>query len=265
MALGDILDKLGKQRIYSIFIGILYVFISYGTAKLFFPTNISIAMIFFISLLLIPSTGKMISMEEKLERKHGLKHFLRDHKLLMEVFLFLFIGIFLAYLVIGNNSPVTMEYQNTYLESQGIKDGIVPEKIDKPSQFVSILGSNLSVIVIAFVLSMFYGMGALFLIVLNASIFAAFVLKFSSILSQTTTMSAAILSIHFLPEVFGFLLAAMAGGVISKAITKEKFGTDKFKNVVKDGTVLLLISLAVILVAAGLEVFVTSSIISSLI
>ena len=87
MVLEDILNKIGKRRIYSLFLGIIYVLISYGTAKLFFPNYISLAMIFFITLLLVPSTARMISFEEKIERKTGVRGFIRNHKILMEIFL----------------------------------------------------------------------------------------------------------------------------------------------------------------------------------
>jgi uncharacterized membrane protein SpoIIM required for sporulation len=264
MVFEDLLNRIGKRKIYSFFIGLLYVFISYGTSKAFFPSSISLPMTFFITLLLVPSTARLLSIEEKIERKDGLKNFFKDHSVLMEIFLFLFLGIFIGYLIVGSYAPDSLSYQNKFLEGAGINEKMLDNKVEKGPQFFGILQNNISVIVIAFILSIFYGVGALFLIVLNASIFAGFILSFSQIAVQNTILSASLLSIHFVPEVFGFLLAAMAGGVISKAVVNERFGTRPFKNVIKDGTILLILGILLIIASATIEVFITPGLIRPL-
>ena len=251
--LEELLAKIGKRKIYSLLLGILYVLVSYGTATVFFPAHVSLATIFLTTLLLIPSTTKLVGVEERIERRHGFNKFFKEHYVLMEIFLFLFIGIFIGYLIIGNYSPNSIDYQKSFLEKQGAIFSL--KSIENFPKLASIIANNVSVIVIAFVLSLFYGVGALFLIVLNASIFSSFILKALEMLPQKT--SAIILSVHFVPEVFGFLLAAIAGGVISKALTRERIGSTSFRNVVKDATVLLVLSVIIIVMAALLEVFVT--------
>jgi ribose/xylose/arabinose/galactoside ABC-type transport system permease subunit len=67
-----------------------------------------------------------------------------------------------------------------------------------------------------------------------------------------------------IPEVSGFLLAAIAGGVVSRAFASEKFMSKGFKNVLKDASVLLIIAIAFILVAAFLETFVSARIVYSI-
>ena len=255
MVLEDALIKIGRRKIYSFILGILYVFIAYGTSKLFFPSQISLAMIFFVTLLLVPSTARLITIEEKIERRNGMSRFFRDHYAIIEIFFFLFMGISIGYLLIGQYAPVSIEYQNSYLERQGLVGDFIKTDIQKSTQLFGIAYNNISVSLIAFVLSIFLGVGALFLIVLNASVFASFIL----IVTKTTglkTVLGAILITHTSHEVLGFLLAAMAGGVISKALMKEKIGTTAFQNVIKDGTILLIISAIVIIIAAILEVYV---------
>jgi hypothetical protein len=70
--------------------------------------------------------------------------------------------------------------------------------------------------------------------------------------------------IHLIPEMAGFLLAAIAGGVISKAFAREKFKSLQFSNVAKDATMMLVISCGLIILAAALEVYVTSNLFASL-
>ena len=71
--------------------------------------------------------------------------------------------------------------------------------------------------------------------------------------------------IHLIPELSGFLLAAIAGGVVSRAIMSEKFGSQGFRNVTRDALVMLLLSAGLIVIAAFLEVFVSSQLVKAII
>ncbi len=264
MGFEQFLSSIGKRKIYSFLLGAIYVLLSYGTAQMFFPNSVSFSMVFFITLLLIPSTAKLVTIGEKMERKRGLYHFFRNHAVLMDIFLCLFIGIFFSYIFMGSYVPDSVSYQNSILEKQGLVGNFIKIPTQKVPQLFSIIFNNISIVVIAFILSLFYGIGALFLIVLNASVFATFILKATQLITQQKVLSTAILSIHIIPEVFGFLLAALAGGVISKGFFKEKVGTNTFQNVIKDGTVLLILSILVIIIAALIEVFVTPVLIKPL-
>jgi len=58
-----------------------------------------------------------------------------------------------------------------------------------------------------------------------------------------------------LPELGGYFIAAIAGGVLSKAYAKERFMSNSFKIIVKDSFILLILSVIVLGVAALIEVF----------
>jgi uncharacterized membrane protein SpoIIM required for sporulation len=273
MVFEDILNKLGKRGVYSFFLGLLYVFISYGTALIFFPSQVSLSMLFFITLLLVPSAIKLISIEEEKESRDGLKNFVKDHAIIIEIMLLLFVGVFVGYIALGFTADFAnvSNYQQDFLQSKGISADLIEDFLQneqsKINKFAGIAINNITVCLVAFVLSFFYGIGAIFLIVLNASIFSTFIITVVQHLGKTITEILSILgvfSIYVIPEVAGFLLAAIAGGVISKALIKEKIGSTRFRNVVKDATILLLLSFAVIILSALLEVFVTGSLIKAL-
>ena len=101
----------------------------------------------------------------------------------------------------------------------------------------------------------------MFLIVLNASVFATFIMFIMKELPIITNKAAilGIFMIHTIPELFGFLLAAVAGGILSKAIIQEKFKSRPFKNVIKDAFAIFIIAIVVIVIAALLETYVTPS------
>ena len=135
-----------------------------------------------------------------------------------------------------------------------------------------IFKNNAYVMIISFALSLFYGAGALFLITLNASIFAsslAAVIKTSHAqlgflaVYSFTICNLGILFLHAIPEVIGYLLAAISGGVLSHAFIREKIMSGNFKIVLKDAILLLLIAIFVLLIAAVLENNVSSKLFSA--
>ncbi len=128
--------------------------------------------------------------------------------------------------------------------------------------FFSLLTSNVTVLIIAFVLSFFYGASAIFLVILNASIFANFIIFVADELAISVMQGLYVFLtflIHLVPEISGFLLAALAGGVISKAVIKEKRNSVAFRNVFKDATILITMAFLFIVLSAFLETFVTTS------
>jgi len=265
---------LERRPVYSLLLGFVFTFIGLITGLIFFRNDISIALLFLVTLLLVPSLMKLINLEEKIERKAGLHHFFRNHRAILEIYLFLFLGIFAAYLVIGfgagDNLPSISQEQMKVLGSEGL----TTEKMvsftseEKLSNALGIFSENLLTAVLFFFLSLFYGSGGIFLIVWNASIFSTFIVMTVNNISKAAPHAVGILgafSLHLIPEVFGFLLAALAGGILSRALIKEHWQSKSFQNVVKDATILLLFGFVVLLIAAFLEAFVSTEIMLSLI
>jgi uncharacterized membrane protein SpoIIM required for sporulation len=256
-----------KRPYVAFLIGIAYAFIAFLTSSIFFPRIVSVATLFFITLLLIPTVIKLLGAEEKRERRDGIRHFFRDHRDIFEVYIFLFIGIFVGALLIALLTSISnFDYQLNFLQNQqGLSSELVKARTETGVQpsfntFLGLIENNLIVVLISFVLSFFYGAGAMFLIVLNASIFSTFVAFVMKELPTITNKAAllAIFSVHMVPELLGFLLAAIAGGVVSKAVMQERFMSEGFRNVIKDAFLLFAISAVIIVIAAFLETYVTT-------
>lgn len=260
-----------RRPYYAFLFGFAYVFVAYLTSFIFFPTTISISMLFFITLLLVPTVIKLIEIEEKRERRDALRHFIRDHGDIFEIYVFLFLGIFFGFLILGLVVSLSIfDYQMNFLEKQeGLSSELVKNKLEKGLQgsiksFLGLLENNLFVVIVAFILSFFYGAGAMFLIVLNASIFSTFITfvinNVGNAIGKTTVFG--IFLIHLVPELVGFLFAAISGGVVSKALLKESFGSERFRNVLKDSMFILLIAIMLIVLSAFLETYVTTSLVN---
>ncbi len=256
---------LEKKHIYSFYMGVIYTIISFFTAWILFqrtPNFIGVATIFFIVILTLPSINKLLSMEEKLEKSK--KTFWQKHETILDFFIYFFIGTFLVFLVIAYFSPEMVLSGLTQKKVEYVSGNLPPPPIIQESLLKSIFLNNLLVMFICFLLSLFYGSGAIFLITLNASIFASALaqsvklkLVNSSILFTFTFLSCntAIMFFHMLPELGGYFIAAIAGGVLSKAYAKERFMSNSFKIIVKDSFILLILSVIVLGVAALIEVF----------
>jgi len=264
---------LEKKPAISLLLGFVFVFIGLITSLIFFRNDISIALLFLVTLLLVPSLMKLIDLEEKMESKFGIKHFFKNHKPILMIYLFLFLGIFAGYLVIGFGAGDNLDYISE--EQMKVLDGglTAEEMVDfsfdeKLSNAFGIFSSNLLVVLIFFILSVFYGAGGIFLVVWNASIFSTFIVMTINNLSRGVPHALGLLgafSLHLIPEVFAFLVAAIAGGVLSRALIKERWKGKHLSNVIKDAVVLLLISLGVLMIAALLEAFVSTGLMRGLI
>ena len=266
---------LRQRPLYAIALGLCYTFIAAVTGYLFFKDRFSISLLFLVTLLLVPSLMNLLSFEEERERSDGIRRFFVNHQSVFEIYLFLSIGVFIGYLiVIWVLAAVQVDLSSTVGEQMKILGGGVTAneiqnfQVDQFTHSLNLFSNNLGVALIFFVLSFFYGAGAIFLMVWNASIFATFVsLTIENInkgVAHAFTLLGAF-SIYILPEIEGFLLAAIAGGVISKAVIVEEFMSESFKNVVKDAFILLLMSFAVLLLAAFLEGYVGVNIIRALV
>lgn len=280
-----------RRPIYSFFLGIIFTIIAFITSYVLFnkvPHLIGISTILFIVILALYGVNKLFDIEEKIEAKPH-KNFFREHKEVIDFFLYFFIGVFLTFFLISMISPdLIFSEKSLYIKDSGIRSLIDQVRFEKteniplpPQSFeqfesqkyqsisndiVNIFSNNLYVMILSFFLSLFYSSGALFLITFNASIFASTIadvilgkLGEASVLFGSTLVicNLAIIFFHMMPEIAAYVMAAIAGGILSKAFIREKLFSKKFKRVIKDSFLLLLISIILLLASAIMEITVS--------
>jgi len=278
--------KLAEKRpAYSFFLGAFFTIVSFFTSFLLFkgtPNFIGISTILFTVILVMPIANKLFYREERLEINKKLG-FLKKHEHIIDFFVYFFIGVFIVLFAISLPRPnmVFSEQQLYNIQAGIIEEGrkLPPPPLGSGNGVLIIFKNNLYVMVISFVLSLFYGAGALFLITLNASIFASalarvirislqnmdfFVIKSlqnMDFLFTNTFLSAfgftlcnlGIMFFHLIPEVSGYLLAAISGGVLSRALIKEKINSENFRIVFFDSIKLLIGAIIFLMAAAFIE------------
>jgi len=264
MVLEQLLDRKIVIRHFSFvfFLSAAYVFIAYASTQLFFP-NQSIATVLLLTILLVPSLHHLIVMEEKIERT-GSSHFWRRHHTLFKCYTGAFLGLLAGFIILGMVSPNTLEYQTSQLAQSHLRPEIIQNFSTNPytpsvANAFALASHNLSFLIIGFILSLFYGAGAIFIIAYNASVFASFVVQIFQRWAGAYQLTAISL-MHLLPESAGYILAAIAGAALSRGIIHEKLKGDKLHNVAQNSFLMLVVAVLFIIIAAFIETFVTAPI-----
>jgi uncharacterized membrane protein SpoIIM required for sporulation len=173
-------------------------------------------------------------MDEKDIESHYKKGFWDRHDKDMMVFLLYFAGLTLAFalwafvLPAGTFQIQTMKITEiralsgtflgtgNLLESGSLVEGFAGTT---GNFFLDILLNNLQVLAFAFIFSLLFGAGAVFIVVWNASILGVYIGRLSESILHIPGVSLSFIP-HGIPEIGGYLLAGLAGGIISAAIIR---------------------------------------------
>ena len=251
--------------------GSIYVFVAAFLSLVLFPESASIVSVLLVVVASLPLVYDAIKFEEKVDLKYSDEHHIMEHhKLFVWFVLFLFLGFSLGFFILYSFLPSSyvnqlFSAQISTIQSVGPATG---NYVSLQGAFFSILFNNIKVLAFCLLFSFLYGSGAIFILSWNASVLGAAMgnffreslSKMSPSLSSyfaVGTLSLLRYSIHGIPEITAYLLAGLAGSLISTAVVNDDFRTKRFYKVLDDSTDLILLSLIFIFVAALLEVFIT--------
>ncbi len=250
------------------FLCFIYVFLAYIVSLFFFSDFLSLSILFTLTLMVVPSMSTILMLDEKTDMKSGIKFFIKNHKVVFRVYFFSFIGFFFGFILLGSmfGYDDAFDYQlNLLKEQRGLSYKLIDDfrNLDvEPGfdNFMGVFSTNLYVMLICFVLSLYFGAGAIFLVTLNASVFAVFISYVINYASKSIAHGFSILGvtlIYFIPEIAGFLLAAVAGGVLSRLIITKDYKKEDAGKVLQNIFVKLCLGIFLILIAALIEVYIS--------
>ncbi len=250
------------RKEHAFLLGLSYTLIGLVSAGLVFPENVGLTSIAFTSILLIPSLNALLKLEENAEvreKKLSLKLLFRDHKDVFKVYLFLFLGIFLAYSLVTLIIP---DYSVGSLFSVQLKAAGISGLAISGAGLGTIIINNLLVLLVCFVLSLVYGAGSIFFLVWNASVWGVVFAYFACTSYHGRTgnifadFSFSIVPFlpHMLTEALAYISAAITGGIVSKAVIREKLLSARFKHIMSDALIFLAIAFFLVLLAGFIEV-----------
>lgn len=223
-------------------------------------TWLDLSGIFAVLFAIIPSAYYIthwIKKEERLEERIILKShknsFWDRHLNYLMVFGLFFIGITLAF------SAWAFVLNEDFFEVQGSKIGQIQGRVTGDlthgdfGSFTSVLSNNVQVMVFAFLFSLFFGAGAVFILVWNASILGVYISQLSRHVLEIPWWGMFFVP-HGVFEIGGYVFAGLAGGIISAAIIRKN-DRKVLRIIVFDAVKILAVAVAMIVVGAGIEVY----------
>jgi len=263
-----------KKRPWEMFIaGFIYSLVGLGLSYFVFKENAGLLTVFLIVIATMPLLYTTIKNEEDLDLQMDKEiSLLKEHTKVLVFLMCLFLGIVVALAVSYVFLPKGVVDISFGLQQQSIVNVNmnVQGKITHFDLFTRIFANNLKVMFFCIIFSFLYGTGAMFILTWNASVVAtAMGNLFKMELSKAASLvglpgiaayfSAASFSFfrymtHGLLEMAAYFVAGLAGGIISIALIKHNLKEDK---VLVDALDLILLSLAILVVAGLVEVYIT--------
>lgn len=262
-----------------IFIGFLYTTLAMFISYYIFEAYSSIFMIFLATIAATPIIYNLMKMEEEKDLTDvEEKTLLKEHSRALKAFIYIFIGATLCFAfwyTVLSQSMVNSLFHSQSATISAINGRVVDitGNITNPiNVFSGIFFNNIKVLLFCILFSFMYGAGAIFILMWNASIVGAAIGSFvrTSISALINTcgvnvgttfcaVSSGILryTVHGIPEILAYFVAALAGGIISIAVINHEFNSRKFEHILLDSADLLMLAIGILFVAALLEVFVT--------
>lgn len=212
--------------------------------------------------------------EKKITQEKSIRTLLQEHKRALFAFLWLFLGFVVAFsfwyvfLSASHNFQAQIETFclinrpgsfNECVTQYGLKSSgvLTAHVLTEGERFRVIFSNNISVLMFTLIFSLIFGAGAIFVLAWNASVIAAAIGIFAKSEISALPFGLARYMIHGLPEIAAYFIVAFAGGIVSTAVIRHEWGTEKFWEVLEDSLSLVLVSIVVLLFAGVIEVWVT--------
>ena len=248
--------------------------VSFIIAAIIFEPAAGLVALFLTSAAVFPLVNKSFEVEESRD-VYGHNSFFTRHSDALKVYAGLFLGVLLStslvYFIYGaDKTPEIFQFQLAALESTGIQDRATGAAIGG-EVFNKIFVNNIRVAMVSFFLSIIFGAAAIFVITWNASVIAVFVGMIAksnagifSTLGAIGTPLAFVyglftgigsIAFHGIPEIASYFISALAGGIISVGLIRENINSDRFRKVLKDGVLLMVMSVLLLFVAASIEAY----------
>lgn len=272
MVLESILNplKAEKNPWEMFFVGMLYTSAALFLSYWIFDKKSSFIMVFFIVLACVPVIYNTLKYEEfkDIKRNNDEKLYF-EHNKAIAVFSFLFLGITIAcvfwYLILpANMVGYIFEQQiSTISDINNNVSGSITGFATSANILFKIFFNNLKVLIFCILFAFIYGAGAIFILTWNATVIAAAIGNFIKSNIANLGYPVAVLigllkySIHGIPEILAYFYGGIAGGIISVALIKNHFSTDKSSILLLDIGELILISIGFLVIGSIFEVYLT--------
>ncbi len=269
--------KAEKKPWEMFFLGFLYASIGIFVSLWVFREQSSLIMVFMITMAALPIFYNTIKMEESkdmlIDKESAI---LREHNKAIAFFMYMFIGITVActfwYALLPAPTISTL-FDKQVGTIQSINNNVSGNSVISLGISWKIFFNNFKVLAFSILFSFIYGAGALFILSWNATVIGAAIGNFIRTNLSSYASSLGLLtegnyfhvvsfgllkySIHGIPEIAAYFYGGLAGGILSAALIRKHFRTEKFSKIMVDFSELVLVAVGFLVAAAFLEVYVT--------
>ncbi len=258
----------------SFIIATIGIFVAHQT----FPESTSVLALAFVATAFLPIMKSLfLNAEEKEVEESDMPFaFIATHFDVIKVYTWIFIGLaftFSFWAVMLPESTANCDGWQCALPEKGdvfsqqakVRSDITGNAVGSQECFSSgtkdfsncfqlIFENNTWVMVLAIIFSFIWGAGAIFLLGWNASVIGYFVATEITSKSLDAGIARAISYLpHGIPEIMAYFIAAIAGGIISAAITKKSFQKHELRIVLVDTVLLLMLATITLFIGAYIE------------
>ena len=150
------------------------------------------------------------------------------------------------------NSPSRFDY---CVEQHGVP--VATGHVAGAGAVLGIFANNIYVLIFTILFSLAFGAGAMFILVWNASVIAAAIGIFAKGELANLPIGVARYMIHGVPEIAGYFVGALAGGIISVAVIRKDLRREGTWKILQDSLLMIIIAIFILIVAALMEVYFT--------
>ncbi|MBI2673481.1 stage II sporulation protein M [Candidatus Woesearchaeota archaeon] len=271
--------KAERQPKEMFFYGFLYSFVAVLLSLWIFGDQASLVMVFLIVLASVPLVYRTFKLEEKKDEKiKNETTLLREHAKALTFLMYMSLGIIFClslFFIFLPENAVNNLFRSQLTTIQEINTSVNSGYAIRSSFISSILINNFKVLLFSVLFSFFYGAGAIFILTWNSSVIAAAIgtfmrknineyiasVGFTKVAGYFHIFSFSLLRYltHGIFELLAYFIGALAGGLISIVVIRHGIESDKFKRVIKDAFILVVLAVAILIFAAYVEVYITPS------
>ena len=284
MVLESIIDPQSAKRhpLKLFFVGFLFAIVALMFSLWIFKAQTSLVMVFLTVSITVPLMYATMQEEEEedlqIDNEAGL---LKEHSKAILFLTSMFMGFVVAFSLVYIFFPADLVSMIFSIQLDTIRaiNANVAKNLSglvtyvSFNAFLTILANNIKVMLFCIFFAFFFGAGAIFILTWNASVISAAVgtyfrnglenyshlLGLAKVAAYFHLYSLSLLRfmIHGSLEIIAYFIGGLAGGIISIGLINHTLESARFKNIMFDAVTLILISIAVLVLAAFVEVFVT--------
>lgn len=238
--------------LFGIAVSLSCVLISYSV----FQSSIGMFTTFLITIAVTPFMVNLLRYEEA--REEELYQHRRDislikrHRNILLIFSIFFISIVFSYSILYLILPENLSQK--IFEDQINEINAIRGSFASPDTFLKIVTNNVGVLFLSFLFSFIFGAGAIFILAWNASVLAVAIGMLAKSIGgiKALPLAALVFFPHGSLEILAYFIGAIAGGLISAALTRRKPKWILF--IFRDSIKLLAISIILLFIAGIIEV-----------